>query len=653
LRQLSTGNEYISIPDISALTGGVQSAGFMHKGLRACVELRGGPDFPLLQPIVEVGGRELPNSHIHYEQVSYWVPRFTIPTPELTATSTVFAPLDRRGFICALELENQSSETIEVRAGWRGCWQTSHVAAGLSRRITGVKYANISSRCSASTFAAEEGSCEGALVVEFRGNVPLYAIAFLPERAVTCQVCNSEGQCLNERTPEGISAAAGSPLSYELTEEFALAPSEKRCLAIYVGIGLEELSAAASAQEMRCQGWQRLLANLIGWLDRHAIRTDDPLLERLMNVNSFYNYFYAQGTTLDTEELALVSARSLESDLCGVYRDRDAMRWSLPGVLHINWAQARKMLIYAFTTQLPNVGVYSRFIDGIALEPGLALDQLCAPLRALAMYLETTGDMSILFDRRVQTGVNTIKDIVMVQRNPHTVLFETLLAPSGEVAKYPYMCFPNVLAWRILLDLAALYDRIKDLDRVDEAEALSNRLRAEIQQHFVVPGPMGDMFARSVDLNGNFELGDDPEGSLTLLSYFGFCSPDDGVYRNTIAWINSEYNAERESAREAHRLSIPDLINDLLCSHNPEALDFLRRAELDDGIACDWVETSKGAAVAGRAHAACAGFLAYGLRQALNAAPPEAASARKQRKPTGTLYHPPPELDQGSKKARV
>ncbi len=147
-----------------------------------------------------------------------------------------------------------------------------------------------------------------------------------------------------------------------------------------------------------------------------------------------------------------------------------------------------------------------------------------------------------------------------------------------------------MLAWRILLDLAALYDRIKDLDRVDEAEAFASRLRAEIQKHFVVPGPMGDMFARSVDLQGNFDLGDDPLGSLTLLTYFGFCSPDDGIYRNTVAWINSEHNHDRESAREARRLSTPDLINDLLCSHSPEALDFLRRAELDDGIACDWVE---------------------------------------------------------------
>jgi len=613
----------------------------MHAGLRGGVELRGAAEDPLLRPVIEVDGHELPNSHAQGELVSYWVPRFTIPTPELTATFSIFAPLDRRGFVCALELENLSSKSLEVRAGWRGCWQSSHLAAGLSRQISGAKYANVSSRTM------------GAPVVEFRGITPLFAMALLPEHTIPSRICNDRNECLTERTTDGISAQSGAPLTYELMEELTLAPSEKRSTALFVGIGLEERSAVASAAEMRYQGWERLLTHLIAWLDKHSIVTDDELLKRLMNVNSFYNFFYAQAKTLDREELVLTSARSHDSDLCGVYRDRDAMRWSLPAVMQINWAQARNMLIYTFTTQLPNVGMHSRFIDGIALEPGLALDQLCAPVRALQMYLEITGDMSILFDRRVQTGINTVKDIMMVQRNPHTVLFETLLAPSGEVAKYPYVCFPNVLAWRILLDLASLYDRIKDLDRVDEAEALSSKLRSAIQKHFVVAGPMGDMFAHNVDLEGNFELGDDPQGSLALLAYFGFCSPDDGIYRNTLAWINSEHNPAREAAREAHRLSIADLVNDLLCCHSPEALDFLRRAELDDGIACEWVETSKGTAVGGLASAASAGFLAFGLRQALNATLPEAAAVQKQRKPTGTLYQPPPEMDQGSKKARV
>ena len=625
MKRFSTGNEHVSVPNISAATGGIESAGFMHSGFRAAVEMQGSPDLSLLRPVVEVDGKEIPNSHMQGDLLSYWVPQFTFPTPEVTVTSTIFAPMDRRGFVCLLEVRNLTDSVVNARAGWRGCWQSTCHTSGLSRPMGGTKFASLSSRRA------------NTPVVEFRGNAPLFAVALLGEEGMTARIWD---ECA-----EGID----SPVCYELMGEFVLGPSEHRSLPVYVGIGLEEVSAVASAREMLFQGAEKMLTGLISWLDKHTIEAEDPRLKQLMNLNSFYNYFYAQAITLDGEALTLTSARSSESDLCATYRDRDAMRWTLPAVLNINWAQARKLLIYAFTTQLPNVGAHSRYIDGILMEPGVALDHLCAPVRALQQYLQITGDLSILFDRRVQTGVNTIKDILMVQRNPQTMLFETLLTPSGDVSKYPYACFANVLAWRVLLDLGALYDRIRDLDRVDEATAISNKLRAAIQKHFVVKGPMGDMFARSVDLQGNFELGDDPNGSLKLLTYFGFCSLDDGIYRNTIAWLNSEHNPDRD----ASRVSIPGLVNDLLSGHSPEALDFLRRAELDDGIACDWVEPGKGEVISGKANAACAGYLAFALRQSLNAFLPEAAAVQKQRRPTGTLYQPPPEMDQASKKARV
>lgn len=638
MKRLSTGNEYISIPDITTSTCGIESVGFMHSESRACIELHGTPDQPLLRPVLEVNGRELPTDRLQAELVSHWIPRFVIPSPELSVTATIFAPLDRRGFVYALELENHTDADLPVKAGWRGCWGSSYHAIRLSRKIEGTTHANVSDQTPCSP------------VIEFRGTTPLFAMALQPSECMPLRIWDSQnGPEISSRAEESLQTPAGCDVYYEVLGEHVLKPSEKKSLALFVGIGLEEVSAVASAKDIGLQGWERMLASLTTWLDKHKIETTDERLSSIMNVNSFYNYFYAQAMTLDKEELVLTSARSLRSECCGSYGDRDAMRWSLPAVLQINWAQARKMLIYAFTTQLNNVGINSRFIDGIALEPGLALDQLCAPLRALQMYLQITDDMSILFDRRLQTGINTIKDILMVQRNPHTMLFETLLSPSGELSTYPYRCFGNVLAWRILLDLGALYDRIRDLDRVDEATAISNKLRAAIQKHFVVPGPLGDMFAMSVDLQGNYELGDDPRGSIKLLSYLGFCSPDDGIYKNTIAWINSEHNPNNARTQ----VSIPDLANDLLSGDRENALELLRRIEMDDGIACDMVEGETGRAASGKANAACAGYLAFAIRFALNAFLPEAAQVQKTRRPTGTLYMPPPEMDQQSKKARV
>ncbi|MGI6296203.1 MAG: glycoside hydrolase family 125 protein [Armatimonadota bacterium] len=633
MKRLSTGNEYISIPDICTETGGIRSAGFTHLGFRACVEMNGSDTSPLLAPFLEVDGQKPTAEDIQNRLISYWIPEFTVDAFGVEATATIFAPADRRGFIYSIKLENSSGLAKRIRAGWRGCWESTCIASGKCRPMTGTKHASIDPQRSV------------APVIEFRGNTPLFAIAFVPEEDMTARLWN--GEC-DDKSLGCLNVSGNAPIFYDFLSDFELAAGERKTMTIYVGIGLEETSATASAAEMQLQGWERLLASLGGWLDRRVIECEDADLKHLMNLNSFYNYFYSQATTLDTEQLVLTSARSSQSESCGVYRDRHAMRWSLPAVLHIHWSQARKMLIYAFTKQLNNVGMYGRFIDGILLEPGLALDQLCAPLRALQMYLQITEDMSILFDRRVQTGINTIKDILTVQRNPKTMLFETLWTPSGEVSKYPYNCMANVLAWRILIDLGLLYDRIRDLDRVDEATAISNKLRSAIQKHFVVKGPLGDMFARSVDLKGNFELGDDSEGSLKLLTYFGFCAPHDGVYNNTMAWLDSEHNPNRTDD-----LSLLDLVNDLLASRSQEALEFLSKAKLDDGIACDTINPADGRVIAGRANAAYAGYLAFGLHYALDAALPKAATVQKQRKPTGTLYQPPPEMNQQSKKARI
>lgn len=648
--RLSTGNEYVSIPDISSLTAGIEDIGFMHNGFRACIELHGSEDNPLLVPFVEVDGEEPGTAAIEGELVSYWIPRFTISSPKVTATATVFAPLERRGFVCVLTVENTSESDVRVKSGWRGCWEKSYHTANLRKQMAGVKHGNVSSWHA------------GVPVLEYRSHTPLYAMALVSQEIMQTRLWDGEqGGQVEDWTDEGVCAAVGHPVYYELADDYALKPSEKKTIAVYVGLGLEEVSAVASGRDLRLHGWERLYSALKTWLDARTIDCDDEHLKRVMNVNSFYNYFFAQAVTLDTEKLVVSAARSSRSDVCAAYRDRDAMLWTMPAVLQINQAQARQVLIYSFTTQLANVGLRSRFIDGMVLEPGLQLDHLCAPIRALRVYVQVTGDMSVLYDRRVQTGVNTVQQVLAAQRHGETALFETLLLPSGEPSRYPYVCYSNVLVWRILLDAGWLYDRIRDVDRAEEANALAGHVREAIWDNFVVEGPFGNAFALSVDLEGNYELGDDPTGSLQLLTYYGFCSPDDATYRNTVEWIHSEHNplsvrgrpvGGRAALGEAGP-SVVSLINDLLTHRKEEALEFLKRARFDDGIACETVDPDTGTVAAGKAFASCAGYLALGLRTALNASPPETAIVKRPKHPSETLYEPPPEPSHDSRKARL
>ncbi len=645
--RLSTGNEFISIPDISVDTAGIEAAGVMHSAFRACIELHGSDREPLLRPVVEVDGEPLRVTG--GEHISYWIPRFTLTSEKASATATVFAPLERRGFVYILNVSNNYSSDIRIKAGWCGCWNYTYHTAILSKLMAGSKHGSTSSWQA------------GVPVIEFRGHTPLFAIALLSGDSLPAQMWGEEDGD-GPAWPNGdVSARAGFPIHYTLMDEYVLKPGESKVMPLYVGIGLEEVSAVASARDLRLHGWERLFSGLKSWLDKHTIECEDERLKQVMNVNSFYNYFFAQGTAIDTEELVVMAARSSRSESCAAYRDSDAMRWSLPAVLQVNSAQARNMLIYTYTRQLANVGVRSRFIDGLVLEPGLQLDQLCAPIRALYTYVQSTDDMSVLFDRRVQTGINIIQQIIGVQRHPEVPLFETLLLPSGKPSALPYVCYANVLVWRCLLDIGVLYDRIRDLDRSDEAKALANQVKAAVLQHFIVEGPFGEMFARAIDLEGNYELADDPEGSLQLLTYYGFCEPNDPVYRNTVEWINSEHNPDcsghicASSAEEqgGRPVSILKLANDLLTGRKDDVLQYLKSAPLDDGIACELADASTGKAISGMAYASYAGRLAFALRTALGASRPDAAVKVRKRRASETLYEPPPEPSQDSKKARL
>ncbi|MCE5323129.1 glycoside hydrolase family 125 protein [bacterium] len=650
ISRLSTGNEYISIPEIHTTNGGVGCIGFMLRAYRASIELHGSEEVPLLKPVIELDGEDLFEENIQHDLSSFWIPRFEVSSPRLKASSVIFAPLERRGFVCVLTLQNTSGADLDVRAGWKGCWKSSYHTANLSKLMSGTKYANISSWK------------PGVPIVEYRGHTPLFAMAFVSGNCVPAVISDLEKhKQITQWTGESLTAAAGVPVCYDLMDDYKLKPGQSLDIPVYIGVGLEEVSAIASAEEMKVQRWDRMLPRLMAWLDKHVIECNDPYFRRMMNVNSFYNYFYSQAITLDTEELILMTSRSSRNDTCASYRDRDAMRWSLPAVLQIDWPRARNMLIYAFTTQLSNVGAHSRFIDGIVLEPGLQLDQLCSPIRALAMYVEVTSDMSILFDRRVQAGVNTIQQILAAQRHTEAALFETLLLPSGDASEYPYVCFSNVLVWRSLLDISHIYNLIRDIDRAEEAKLLAMSIKAAIQANFIVDGPYGKMYASEIDLKGNYLLDDDATGSLQLLSYLGFCSQGDQIYKNTVKWIHSEHNTlsgkgntfEAQLARNGLGPSIVGVVMDLLSGRESEGLDFLRRTTLDDEIACSVADPKTGHALSGMANASCAGYLAFGLRTALKATSPQTSLMEQKRRPSEALYHPPPETRHDTKKARM
>jgi GH15 family glucan-1,4-alpha-glucosidase len=288
--------------------------------------------------------------------------------------------------------------------------------------------------------------------------------------------------------------------------------------------------------------------------------------------------------------------------------------WSFPALLDTDPARAREALGYALGTQARNIGIHSRFIDGVVLEDGLELDELVAPIVALKSYVDATGDRSVvdLYAPRIAA----IERRLSALRDPATGLYETFQDAEDEYVRKPFSVYDNVLAWKALNDLAAL-------ERRDDLRARAAELRAAIMRYGVrsgAEGAGGPIFAATVSAtDGDFM--DVPPGSLLKLPRLGFIAEDDPLFARTYNWLHSahydySYSAQPFGLPGSYRLpfttswSVADHLR--LEAGRAKALKVLTQSAWDGGIVTEGVkpDTAK-ADQQGRAFATAAGYVAH------------------------------------------
>lgn len=329
-----------------------------------------------------------------------------------------------------------------------------------------------------------------------------------------------------------------------------------------------------------------------------------------MNENLFFSFFFASGRTLDTEEMCLMTSRSPRYYVSAAYWDRDSLLWSFPAIALTDADYAREILMHVFTRQIRNVGQHSRYIDGTLLEPGFELDELCAPVLALEGYLVRTGDPALLQEPCVKSGLFRILSVLETKRHPEIELYETFLQPTDDEIVYPYLTYDNALVWRVLLLLSEW------LERPDLAAAPGD-VKAAVYRYCVREG----QFVWSTDLEGHYDIYDEPPGSLQLLPHYGFCAMDDPVWQSTVRAIRSEAYPLSFAGRPSRRSAAATRRTRGCCpsatacfaAMADTALAHLARTRMDNGLACESVNEDTGECETGAAFATCAGFLAYAL----------------------------------------
>lgn len=584
---LPTGNEFVSIPKLGQSNAAIEDITFLHMSSKGMLELRGTDDAPLMVPFAERGGVRRNPAGLEWRRDEHWIPNFTWREDGFEVGGTILAPVEARGFIYHLSIKNTGTKRGNYKIGLSGGWGSVWHCINEDKQIRGEK--NVYS-----------SAWNDSFVLDMRCPLPLFAFAPMASAPYSSET-----------------GEKGGAIHYSLACDFILEPEEKREVSFFWGLGYEEVAAATSAKELLRQGFEKELEKTRLWLKERQSAFADARLTECYNLNLFFCIFFSTGITLDTEELVLVTSRSPRYYVSAAYWDRDSLLWSFPAILDADPALARRMLEHAFSKQGRNIGVHSRYIDGTVLEPGFELDELMAPVLALERYVHKTGDRELLSENDVKRCVRDILHKLERRRHPEIELYATFLQPTDDEISYPYLTYDNVLVWKGLRALAALYPELKQLeDRADN-------VRDALYIHCVKSKDGMNFWAWSVDLEGHCEIYDEPPGSLLLLPYLGFCPPNDETYQNTVRMIRSP----------GYKFSFSGCaFGDIGCPHAPHpwllsvansllsgtavqrGLNILRGASMDNGIVCESIHEHTGECTTGEAFATCAGFVCHALK---------------------------------------
>ncbi|EEG78825.1 glycoside hydrolase family 125 protein [Dethiobacter alkaliphilus] len=580
------GNEYISFPDINPKDGAVNNATVLHMGSLGLLELAGGDDKPLLKPYFKLDGRDV-SLKLAWSYRKHWLPSFTATVGSLTVRGSIFAPPGHSGAVFLLRVKNNHRRPVMTEAGF------SVNFGRIIHHIFRARQITAGIRC-------EFDRWTNSFLLNVGDGLPLVSLAL--------------GLDLAE--PWWSRPATGGACRADAGKAAKLMPGEELVVPLYIAVNIEGSGAGTTVVDLRRHGWQALLAQTEKWLAERNLPMKQ--LGSAANRNLFFNYFFALGRAIDTDDWVPVTSRSPRYYVSAAFWSRDTLLWSFPGLLLCEPEGAKQVLLACYRRHLERAGEHAHYINGVLLYPGFELDQLSSYVLALKLYLQETGDRSILEEECIRRGLTVVAAKLSGCRDETTGLYETFLDPSDDPVKYPYLVYDNALAQRALEFLGALQKQGWQFSYdMNEAAKL---LREAIFRYGVVEGPYGPMFAWAVDGTGRFQLYDNPPGSLQLLPHYGFCEKEEPVWQNTVRWIHSSHNPYyREKgyitgAASRHAANPWPLAaaNDLL-GQNLDQGRFFKRAVMDSGFCCETVSPSSGRASTGHAFASSAGFIASAL----------------------------------------
>ena len=575
-----TGNHWLALPCIHPADGSLHAVGVIHRGARAAIELAGSADFaagsgpPLVRPTLVVDGQriELAQHGMAWERALNWLPTFTCSTGNIVIRGTIFAPYgrdaDMAGAVYAIALENRGSQSVAVTLSLEG------VLGHRQQRVRTARPFDDAHRVSRTP--------DGVVVLEGAALPGVVSLAFSADSDVDVEVDEARA-------------------TFALRRELRVPAGGRSQAAFYLAAGPERDGARATVGVMRRRGWRELLTATRDALQGLEQSTGNEEMDRLINRNLLFSYFYAVGRALDDAHYYLMRTRAPGNGRGLTVRDWEALAWTLPAVQLADAALARELLIRACELHgyAPGQGVH--YLDGTLFEPGFSLEGAASYAIAVDRYIRDSEDDQIVEEPVVADTLYLSADDLATRRDRNIPLYSTEVTLSGAPTTHPFTLHGNAVTAQALEIFRRTLDEETAKD-VEDPEAV----RAAMRRHFVLGRAEKTSFASAVDLAGASSADDDPHGSALWLPLYEAVDRQDSTYRRTVRTVPE---APQLLAQQCARLMGPD---------SAAVLQWLRRATLDNGLAAEEVD-AEGNGTGNGGDAALSGLLAWSAWYAVHA----------------------------------
>ena len=517
--------------------------------------------------MLTVGGHTtaLGGDGMAWERVLEWIPTFSCAVDNLFVRGTIFAPhgrdADMPGAVYLLAIDNRGPEPIDVGVALVGT---------LGHRQQRVRSARPFDDAHRATRTED-----GTLVLEGAALPGLVALA------------------LSSDVPGVVEVREGMAPGFTLRRDVRIEAGERAHCAFYIAAGPERDGAEATVEVLRRRGWRDLLAATRDALRSLEQTTSHEGIDRLINGNLLFSYFYSVARALDDAHYYLVRTRAPWNGRGVTVREWDALIWTIPAVQLADPPLARELLLRACELHgyAPGQGVH--YLDGSLFEPGFSLEGAAAFAISADRYIRETGDDQIVEEPVLADTLYLSSEDIARRRDQRLPLYSTEVTPSGTTPVHPFTLHGNAVTAQAL----DVFRRTLDEETANEVET-PDAVRAAMKRHFAVDQGSKQTFASAIDLAGNVAAADDPVASALWLPLYEAVDRQDSIYRRTVRGLGSP---PVSLAQQCARLIGPD---------SGDVLQWLRRAPLDNGVAAEIVDAD-GNAVGNGGDAALSGLLAW------------------------------------------